>query len=130
MIIQSTTAKCLLLILVITFFVACQKNYQKGPAPCSIATVPETLASDEAVYYATLDSGTVTVTSITYKDSLGADVKVSSPTLPFSVIVNAKQGTAVGIAIEATTPPGTKIEAGYQYGPPNNRTTKIVVCSN
>ena len=128
--IQSTTVKSLLLILSLTIFIACQKAEQKGPAPCSIATVPATLSFDETVYYAAVDSGAVTVTSITYKDSLGVDVKVSNPTLPFSITVNAKQGSAVGIALEATTPVGSKVQAGYQYGPPNDPTTKVVGCSN
>lgn len=128
--IQSTSAKCLLLICSLTIFYACHKSDQNGPQTCSIATPPATITSDMTVYYAAVDSGSVTVTSITYKDSLGADVQVASPTLPFFKAVNALSGSAIGISIEATNGVGGKISAGYQYGPPNNLISKVIGCNN
>ena len=105
----------LLLPFVLCFYImtGCTKNSSPQNNQCSFSTGSGTAAADAQVVYSATGTGSVSLTSVTYKGANGADVVVANPALPWSTSIDFPSGGAVVVSAVGTASNGGLITLTY-----------------
>jgi hypothetical protein len=80
---------------------------------CNFSTGSGTAASGAQVVYSATGTGSVSLSSVTYKGASGGDVVVSNPSLPWSASINFPNGGSVGVSAVGTASNGGLITLTY-----------------
>ena len=91
----------------------CTKSSSPKNNQCSFSTGSGTAAADAQVVYSATGTGSVSLTSVTYKGANGADVVVSNPALPWSTSIDFSSGGAVVVSAVGTASNGGLITLTY-----------------
>jgi hypothetical protein len=79
---------------------------------CNFSTGSGTAVSNAQVTYSATGTGSVSLSSVTYKGASG-DVKVSNPSLPWSTSINFPNGGSVVVSAVGTASNGGLITLSY-----------------
>jgi hypothetical protein len=132
MIIKNTNARIFASVLFLFTIVASCSKKDSGsttPTTCNFGTNTVTTNSDVQVTYSASNKTSGTIVSLTYQGANG-EVIVTSPTLPWTVMVTIPLGKPVNITAVGTAPAGGTLYLTYTIGYSNGIITNTTGCGN
>jgi hypothetical protein len=96
---------------------------------CNFSTGSATAGSGAQVTYSVSGQGTSSVSSVTYQGANG-QVKVSNPSLPWSVSIGFPNGGSVGVSAVGTASNGGVIKLAYGINSSGSFNADTVACGH